>query len=337
MHLGAYAANPNVQLVGVYDQNRERAAQKAASFGAEYSFDSLEEMLADPRIDAISVCTWNDSHAAISIAALEAGKHVLVEKPLSREYHEAEAIADAAKRSDKRIQVGFVRRFGGNAVTLKSFIDAGRLGTIYHARAVNIRRLGNPGGWFADSSRSGGGPLIDIGIHVLDLCWFLMGCPRATTVSAVSHSVLGNRANVTSLSRYKVADYDPALNDVEDFVTALIRFENGASLTLDTSYSLHASSDQLSVSVFGDRGGAELEPELRLVTEDLDTVLNIVPQIDHSTFDFAEGFANEIAHFVKLCQGDALDIAPIEHGVEMMRILSGIYDSARMGVEVDLA
>lgn len=336
MHLGAYAANPDVTLVGVFDINAERAHEKAERFGAERAYSSLEEMLADDRIEAISICTWNNSHAAIAIAALDAGKNVLVEKPLSREHSETAAIVEAAERSGKFVQVGFVRRFGGNAKTLKAFIDDGRLGDIYHARAINIRRMGNPGGWFADRSRSGGGPLIDIGIHVLDLCWYLMGSPRAATVSAVSHSRLGNRSNVTSLSRYKVADYDPAESEVEDSVAALIRFENGASLTLETSYSLHASGDQLAVEVFGNKGGAELEPELRIVTEELDTVLNTLPQIDHPTFNFNEGFGNEIAHFVKLCLGEAREIAPLWHGIEMMRVLDAIYESANTGAEVDL-
>ncbi|MBC7725736.1 MAG: Gfo/Idh/MocA family oxidoreductase, partial [Burkholderiaceae bacterium] len=194
----------------------------------------------------------------------------------------------------------------------------------------------NPGGWFADTSRSGGGPLIDIGVHVLDLCWYLMGAPRAVTVSGATHTRLGNRANITSLSRYKVADYDPDLSDVEDLATAFIRFENGSSLMMDTSYSLHAAQDRLEIAVHGDRGGAELEPELRIATERHDTILNIHPQIDRLTFDFDEGFANEINHFVALCQGEAEVVAPVEHGVEMMRILTAIYESAATGHEVSL-
>ena len=297
---------------------------------------TLDSLLADPDIDAVSICTWNDSHAEIATAALDAGKHVLVEKPLSRTVGEAEALVEAVGRNDRHLQVGFVRRFGSNARTLKSFVDAGMLGHIYHARATNIRRLGNPGGWFADHARSGGGPLIDIGVHVLDLCWYFMGTPRATTVSAVTHAPLGNRANVTSLSRYKVADYDPAQSDVEDFAAAIVRFENGASLTLETSYSLHALEDRLEVAVFGERGGAELEPKLRIATEMHDTILNIGPEIDHLSFDFAEGFATEIAHFVALCLGEAEEVAPVSHGAEVMRMLGGIYESARTGREVRL-
>ncbi|WP_416903054.1 Gfo/Idh/MocA family protein [Micromonospora echinospora] len=336
MHLAAYAANPRVRLVGVYDLNAERGAQKAATFGVSRVHPTLDSLLADPEIDAVSICTWNDSHAEIATAALDAGKHVLVEKPLSRTVAEAEALVAAVERNDRHLEVGFVRRFGANARVLKSFVDDGMLGHVYHARATNIRRLGNPGGWFADSQRSGGGPLIDIGVHVLDLCWYFMGTPRAVTVSAVTHSLLGNRANVTSLSRYKVADYDPSRSDVEDFAAALVRFDNGASLTLETSYSLHALEDRLEVAVFGDRGGAELEPKLRIATERADTVLNVDPQIDHLSFDFAEGFATEIAHFVALCLGEAEEVAPVRHGAEVMRMLSGVYESARTGREIRL-
>ena len=336
MHLKSYVANADVELVGIYDQNRERAREQAERYGAPHAFASLKELLEHPDIDAVSICTWNNSHAELAVAALDAGKHVLIEKPLSKTVAEAEAIAEAAARSGAKVQVGFVRRFSSNAKVLKSFIDAGELGEIYFAKATNVRRIGNPGGWFADSERSGGGPLIDIGVHVLDLCWYMMGSPKAVTVSGVTYNKLGNRANVTNLARYKVTDYDPELSDVEDMATALIRFENGASIMLDTSYSLHASADHLDLSIFGENGGADLEPELRIVTERLNTVLNISPQVDHLTFDFDEGFQNEIDHFVALCRGEAEDIAPVEHGVEMMRILEAIYESAAKGKEIAL-
>ncbi|MGV8876374.1 MAG: Gfo/Idh/MocA family protein [Rhodoglobus sp.] len=336
MHLKSYVANDDVELVGIYDQNGQRAKEQAERYGAKHAFESLEQLLQHPGIDAVSICTWNNSHADLAIAALDAGKHVLVEKPLSKTVAEAEAIAAAAARSGTKVQVGFVRRFSSNAKVLKSFVDAGELGEIYFAKASNVRRIGNPGGWFADSERSGGGPLIDIGVHVLDLCWYMMGSPKAVSVSGVTYNKLGNRANITNLSRYKVADYDPTLSDVEDMATALIRFENGASIVFDTSYSLHATEDRLSLSIFGQNGGAELEPELRIVSERLDTVLNISPQVDHVTFDFDEGFQNEINHFVALCRGEAEDIAPVEHGVEMMRILAAIYESAAQGKEIAL-
>ncbi|MCU6339777.1 Gfo/Idh/MocA family oxidoreductase, partial [Enterobacter quasiroggenkampii] len=131
----------------------------------------------------VSICTWNNSHAPIAIAALEAGKHVLVEKPLCMTVEEALAVQEAQKKSGKTLQIGYVRRYGTNTRVLKKFIDEGELGEIYYAKASCIRRLGNPGGWFSDKERSGGGPLIDIGVHVIDLCWYLMGKPKVKSVS----------------------------------------------------------------------------------------------------------------------------------------------------------
>lgn len=336
MHLQSYAANPDVELVAVYDRNVERAEERAAKYGVARAYATLEELLADPKVDAVSICTWNNSHAELAIAALEAGKHVLVEKPLSKTMQEAEAIAAAVERTGKLLQVGFVRRFSANAKLLRQFVDAGDLGEVYYAKASNIRRIGNPGGWFADVERSGGGPLIDIGVHVLDLCWYMMGSPKPVTVSGNTYSRLGNRANVTNLERYIVSDYDPDKSDVEDLANALIRFENGASLFLETSYSLHAPEDELLVAVYGEKGGAELEPALRLTVERHDTIVNLMPQADLLTFNFEEGFQNEIDHFVSLCLGEAEEVAPVAHGVEVMRMLTAIYESAALGREVAL-
>ncbi|KQR20371.1 oxidoreductase [Agreia sp. Leaf335] len=335
-HLRSYAANPKVDLVGIYDRNMIRAEGVAHAYGAERAYASLSDLLADPGIDAVSICTWNDSHSELAVAALDAGKHVLVEKPLSRTVEEALAVEQAVLRSGKHLQVGFVRRFGTNALTLKKFIDAGTIGDVYYAKATNIRRIGNPGGWFADVERSGGGPLVDIGVHVIDLCWYMMGAPKVTTVTANAYSKLGNRANVTNLTRYMATDYDPSLNTVEDLVNALIRFEDGSSLFLDTSYSLHATDDILNVSLFGEHGGAELEPALQLVTEQHDTILNITPQLDFPTFDMDEGFHNELAYFVDLCLGEVPDLATAEQGVEIMRMVEAIYRSAREGREIDV-
>jgi predicted dehydrogenase len=335
-HLDAYAAHPEVELVAIADMNLERARAVADRCGARRAYGDPQELLADPEIDGVSVCTWNNSHATWAIAALEAGKHVLVEKPLARTLEEALEIQRAADASDRVLQVGFVRRHAPNCQVLKSFIDAGELGEIYYAKASCIRRAGNPGGWFADKEISGGGPLLDIGIHVLDLCWYLMGSPAAVTVSGSTYDLLGNRANVTTLPRYKAADYDPERNSVEDMATALVRFENGATLQIDCSYSLHAVQDSISVSVHGDKGGAELEPRLQIATEMHDSVVNLTPQIGSGTFEVEAGFRAEIAHFVDSALGRAENLAPVDHGVEIVRILEAIYESAATRREVVL-
>jgi predicted dehydrogenase len=336
-HIKAYRGNKDVTLYAFCDLNAERAKEKAVKYGAAHVYTDYRELLANPDVDAVSICTWNNSHAEISIAALEAGKNVLVEKPLTKSMEEAYRVQETVRRTGKLLQVGFVRRFASNAQVLKKFIDDGTLGEIYYAKASCLRRNGNPGGWFADVERSGGGPLIDLGVHVIDLCWYMMGKPKVTAVSGNTYKKLGNRANVEHLAGYRAADYDPNQNGVEDLANALIRFENGATLMIDVSFTLHAKENEMNVKLYGDKGGAEIEPELVMVTEQNNTILNVNPQISHREFHFPEAFQNEINHFVNCCKTGSQPLAGVDDGVELMKILCGIYESAQSGREIVFA
>src|SRR5699024_5074825 len=151
-----------------------------------------------------------------------------------------------------------------------------------------------------------------------------------------TYSQLGNRSHIENLSFYKAADYDPTLNDVEDLANALIRFENGASLYVDVSFTLQAKQDELFVKLFGDKGGAEIEPELAIVTEKNNTILNVAPQIDKLSFDFERSFANEINHFVECCLNGEESIAPVSDGVQVMKMLNAVYESSKTGKEIQL-
>ncbi|MFC7364398.1 MULTISPECIES: Gfo/Idh/MocA family protein [Bhargavaea] len=333
-HLQSYRQNRRVKLYGVYDLSMERAAEKAVRFGVQKVFRTAEEVFADPEVDAVSICTWNHTHAELGVKALEHGKHVLMEKPLAMTFPEALRIRDAAVEPDIVFQVGFVRRFAAGTRVLKTFIDDGLLGEIYYAKGTHLRRIGNPGGWFADRSRSGGGPLIDLGVHLLDVCWYLMGKPEVARIRGVTFSELGNRGNVEGLSFYKAADYCAGKNDVEDLAAAMVTFKNGATLMIDVSFSLHAKQDETAIRLYGKNGGAELEPELVLMTEQNDTILNIHPQIDHLTIDFDEAFGAEIDHFVECCLDGKKSEAPLEDGIEVMKMLDGVYESSKTGREV---
>ncbi|MWC27902.1 Gfo/Idh/MocA family protein [Paenibacillus sp. MMS18-CY102] len=337
LHLQAYSNNKQAKLAAICDINQERAKQTAKQYGVDKTYFDYRELLADPDIDAVSICTRNDTHAPISIAALEAGKHVLIEKPLARNVEEALAIQEAARRSGRILQVGFVRRYDPNVQLLQQFADQGEFGELYYAKASTIRRLGNPGGWFADVTRSGGGPLIDIGVHAIDLCWYLMGRPNVRTVSANTYTRLGNRSNIQHLSFYKAADYDANLNTVEDLANAIIRFDNGASLMVDVSYTLHAKQDEGSIRLYGEKGGFEIDPAIAIVTEKHNTILNIQPQTDSSAgFNADAAFGNEINHFIQCIATGAQPISPVEDGVAMTKILCAIYESAASGKEVQL-
>ncbi|GIN56872.1 oxidoreductase [Lederbergia ruris] len=333
-HLNAYANNDKVELYAICDLNEERAKAKAEKYGASKTYVDYHDLMNDQDIDAVSICTWNNTHADIAIAALNSGKNVLVEKPMTTSMEKAYEMEETVKKTGKKLQVGFVRRYASNTQVLKKFIEEDDLGEIYYAKATCIRRLGNPGGWFSDIERSGGGPLIDIGVHVIDVLWYLMGCPKVKSISGNTYNKLGNRKNIKNLSFYQAADYDPDKNTVEDMANAMIRFENGASLLVDVSFTLHAKQDEISVKLYGTKGGAEVEPSLAIVTEKYDTILNLAPQVDSTTFDFGQAFQAEIDHFVDVCLGEKETLSPVADGVEMTKILSGIYESAEKGKEI---
>ena len=333
-HAAGYKKLANVEIYAVCDLKRERAEASRQAFGAKYAFTDYEELLKLKELDAVSVCTWNNTHAPVTIASLQAGKHVLCEKPLATNAKEAEAMSAAAGQAGKLLMVGFVRRFCRNTRILKDFIDSGYLGDLYFAKTQYIRRCGNPCGWFSDRQRSGGGPLIDLGVHMIDLARYLMGKPKATAVSGVTFANIGPRNNIKGLIRYRAVDFDDYCN-VEDFAAAFIRFDNGAVLTVETSFSQHIKEEQVALEVFGTKAGATLEPKLELHSELQDYLVDITPVYSVEN-DFAVFFEQEIAHFVDCIVNGTECLAPSEDGVELMRILDAIYESAGTGKEVSI-
>lgn len=331
LHAESYMKNPGVEITAVCDINGERAREKAEKWGVEESYDNYQKMLKSDKIDAVSIITWNNTHAPIAISALNAGKHVLCEKPPALNAKQAEEMKKASQKSGKLLMYGFVRRFGNNTKVLKEFIEAGQLGNIYYAKTGYLRRCGNPGGWFANKKISGGGPLIDIGVHIIDLCIYLMGNPKPVSVFGNTSDVLGNRANIKGVSWYKAADYDAKKNNVEDFANAIIKFDNGASLFFETSWTMNLKKGITYMDFFGDRGGAKLDPELELYSENRNYMVDWKPVLDNYSFNVKSAFNNEIDHFVDCTLNKNTCICPPEDGVRIMKILDAVYESSRTG------
>jgi len=332
-HANAYLNHKEVEMYAVYDVNMERAQQFARKYAVKHVYTDYEEMLQDTNLDAVSVCVWNYDHATVAIKALRAGKHVLCEKPLAINLQEAEEINRVAKQYGKVLMVGFVKRFFKNTMILKDFIDKGDFGDIYFVKGAYTRRFGNPGGWFADKTRSGGGPLIDLGVHIIDTAMYLMGNPRATTVSGITSSGMGVRPHIQGVHSYKSADFK-AFCDVEDFCGAMIRFDNGAALWIETSFGQHVKNDSLSLHISGTKSGASLEPKVEIYKEQDGYLVDIAPYYSEEADPMAEGFNREIASFVDSITGKALCVTPVEDGLEIMRIVDAIYTSASTGHEV---
>lgn len=337
-HLGGYANNKNCEIYALCDINRERAEEKAKKYNVplERVFTDKDEMLkALPEIDACSVCTWNSAHAECTIAALKAGKDVLCEKPMAMNSREAKAMKAAADKAGRLLMIGFVRRHGNDAKIVKDFIDNDYFGDLYYAKAQYLRRHGCPGGWFGDKSRSGGGPLIDLGVHVIDLVRYLAGRPKPVSVYGAAFNKLGNRPDVKAKVGYCSSDADGKkdIYDVEDFATAMIRFDNGLVLSVEASFSLNLKSDIGNIELYGSKAGAKMDPELHLFTNVNGYMANV---------DFASGtslsfdglFQNEIDNFIDTLLGKAECLAPAEDGITLMKILDAIYKSAATGHEV---
>lgn len=335
-HLTAYKANPNVEIYALCDLDERILTDRAEKFGVTRTFTDYHEMLALDKIDAVSVCTWNAAHAECAIAALKAGKHVLCEKPMAMNGEQARQMKAAAEESGKLLMIGFVRRFGNDTAILRDMIDNDQFGEIYYAKATYLRRHGNPGGWFGDKARSGGGPLIDLGVHVIDLTRYLLGNPKPISVYGATFQKLLDRPAVKDKRPYIAAsakEGDPC--NVEDLASAMIRYENGTVVTVEASFSLNIKKPVGRIDLFGTKAGAKLEPELEMYT-DLNGYMADVTFDSPTSLSFEGLFENEINHFVDCIRFGIPCISPADDGVAMMDILDAIYRSAQTGHEVIL-
>ena len=334
-HIKNYLANEGVELYAFCDINAERLKEKGEKYGVTRLYTDEAEMLrALPEIDIVSVCTWNSAHAPCTIMALNAGKHVLCEKPMALNVEEAEAMQAAAEKNGKLLMIGFVRRFGRDCDLAVKLIEEGRLGEIYYAKAQYLRRNGHPGGWFGKKEFSGGGPLIDLGVHSIDLVRYLMGKPKATAVYGSTFHKLGARDNIRGEKEYIASSRGSGDGcDCEDLAAATIRFDNGAVLTAEMSFSLNLEGDRNNVELFGTGAGLLIDKEVRMYGEE-DGQLKDFDLGKDTGINVKEAFQREIDHFVSAARGECECRNPAEDGVELMRILTAIYRSAESGHEV---
>ena len=320
-HLKGYIADSRSEVIAVCDLDKTHAEEVASEYKIQHIYTNHLEMLENRDIDAVSVCLPNFLHAPISMDALNAGKHVLCEKPPARSAQEAKAMADAAAENGKTLMYALVQRFGGNAQRLKKLVTAGELGDIYFGKAAYVRRRGIPigkEGWFVDKERSGGGALIDIGVHALDCIWWLMNSPRPVEVMGAVYSHFGHLVP------------DDVKYDVDDGTFAQIHFENGATIILETTWALNLPGDNY-IKVAGTKAGATLNPFTLYTEEDgkaVDKPLN-APRIN--------GFDEEVKHFVGCIVDGEEPISSAEQGIMLMQMLDGIYESSEKGKSVRIA
>lgn len=334
MHTESFKQMENVELVAVCDIKDGRAKEYAEKYGFKSYYTDYNEMFEKEELDAISVCTWNCAHAEVSIAALNAKINVLCEKPMAMNATEAEAMKAAAEKNGKLLMIGFVRRFMPQTKILKEYIDNGEFGDIYYITTGCTRRVGNPLGWFADKEKSGGGPLIDLGVHMIDMSRYVMGKPSPVSVSAMTYSGIGARTNIKEFSRYTAADPSPNCN-VEDMATAMIRFDNGAVVHVETSFSGHQKEDKLWLDILGEKSGAKIEPEFEIYSEKNDYLTDTKP-VYKAAPGFTGIFKSEMEHFIDCVANGTECINTADDGIMLMKILDAAYESAKLGKEVQI-
>lgn len=336
-HIESYIKNNNAELIAFCDINEERLNFMGKKYGITRLYTDEAKMLAElPELDAVSVCTWNSAHAPCTIMALEAGKHVLCEKPMATNVEDAVAMKEAAEKNGKLLMIGFVRRFGKDCAIVNDLIKDDMLGEIYYAKVANIRRNGNPGGWFGEKNRSGGGPLIDLGVHSIDLVRYLMGMPNPVSVYGTTFNKLGARNDVKTPKPYVSASAtDHDICDCEDLASALIRFDNGAVLSVEMSFSLNTADETNNIQIFGTDAGVKMDSDVKLYST-TNGYLSNTTLAGKTGLDVDEAFRHEINHFVDSARGLVPCINPAEDGVALMRILTAIYASAESGHEVVL-
>ena len=334
-HIRNYLNNPDVELYAFCDIDEAKLKMKGEQYGVTRLYTDEDTMLRElPEIDAVSVCTWNSQHAPCAIKALDAGKHVLCEKPMSVTVEDAEKMKEAAERNNRILMLGFVRRYGRDCRLMKDFANAGEFGDIYYTKARYMRRRGNPGGWFANKELSGGGCLIDLGVHVIDYVRYVMGCPKPVAVYGATFDKLGGKK--ASAGEWQASSSGNGVCNVEDLAVAMVRFDNGAVLNIETSFDLNGeSATDNSIQLFGTKAGAILNNGIKIYSE-VAGHLTDVSFCEPSSADFDEMFTGEINHFVDCVKNNKTPISTAEDGVLLMKILMGIYESSKTGHEVIL-
>ena len=338
-HMPSLAKLDNVEMVAFCDIIKERAVEGAKKYGVSNAkvFTDYRELLAEKDIEVVHVLTPNDSHAKISIAALEAGKHVMCEKPMAKTAAEARAMVEAHKRTGKKLTVGYQSRSMPESLYLKKMCDNGELGDIYFAKAIALRRRGVPTwGVFLDKEKQGGGPMIDIGTHSLDLTlWLMNNYEPESVMGSVFYKLRGtkNAAN-------EWGSWDPEKFTAEDSAFGYVKFKNGATVIIETSWALNILDLGSGATVLcGTKAGADFHEGLRINGERNGSLY--INQIKVNPWEREKfrgenlnPFEYEAKQWIESVVNDTEPLVKAEEALVVSEILEAVYKSAETGKPV---
>lgn len=319
----------DIEVVAMSDINPETAQQAADLFeGKPKIYTDYREMLDNEQLDAVDICTPNLYHKQPAIDALERGVHVIVEKPIAMNVGEAKAMCEASRKAGKKLMVAQCQRFRSEVQLLKKMIDAGELGEIYYSRVWALRRRGVPAwGVFIEKDKQGGGPMIDIGVHMLDMALYLMGHPKPVTVSGAAYTKFGNRPNIFN----PWGQWDPAKYTVEDYASGFVRFENGATLSIEASFIANLKEDVQNVTLLGTEGGSDIAP-FKIYKERHNRLIEETP----NSLPGVNTYELELREFFNAIREDREPLITGEQALMTQQILDGVYRSGELGREINV-
>jgi len=323
-HTDNYKKFDDVEVLAACDVNESNLKKFGERFAVSRLFSCWKEMLKTVPLDAVSVCTPNGLHWEPTVDALNAGCHVLVEKPLAMNAKEGRKMLDAANKNRKHLVIAFQHRFEGRTQVIRRAFDEGLFGKVLFVRVQALRRRGIPNwGVFGRKELQGGGPLIDIGVHALEMAHYAIGTPEPAAATGMTWTYLGNKPSDTA-SMWP--NWDWKTYTVEDLAVGHLRMKTGAVIHIEASFATHIEKDVWGFQVFGEKGGATYEP-CQLFTDMAGVMANCTPGF----IPRVEIFPYKMRHFVDVCLYGRKCEAPAEHGLMVQKMLDGIYASAAQG------
>lgn len=332
-HIPAYLKNENAEIKYFCDIIPERAEAAVSKYGCGQAVTDYHQILNDPEIEAVSVCTPNNLHPQISIDFLKAGKNVLCEKPAARTYAEALTMQKAQHESGKVLNIGVVNRFNTAVNKIKDLIDEGALGELYHVYGSfrSQRSIPGLGGQFTTKAISGGGVLIDWGVHFLDLIMYCSGDPLPLTVTGQAYSKLGRDMKGYSYVNMWAGPpkYDGTY-DVEDFITGMIRTE-GPSITINGAWAQNIGVEEMYIDFLGDKAGVRLQygGDFKFYSAKNGELIE-----SSARYNSIPHFENEINCFLKCIRSGERLPSHIDTVIITAKIMQALYDSAEQGKEI---
>jgi len=297
-----------VKIVAICDRSVSKARILAEKYGIEHAFRSLDDALRLANVDAVFVTTSTDAHAEVAAQAIEAGKHVFIERPVARTLAETIMIRDLSHTHGVQAMVGMNHRFRSDVVSMMNAVNRGDIGPVYYVKAGWVKQRSTDARWIANADKSGGGVLVDLGVTVIDMILQVLGGGRIAEVSA--------------------STFHHETKAVEDVAVAMLKFESGAVATIETSWSLVRAEDLYYCNVFGKRGSTYINP-FRLVKRTGNVIESSASAQKRTHMEiYRKSYEAELKHFVHAVKGVVPMISTVDEAAELMRVVEAIYDSA---------